>query len=266
MQYDRVFTFGCSFTQFFWPTWADIIETDLGLPTQHWGLCGLGNVGIAHRLLEADAIHKFTPNDLIIVLWSTWSRECRFVRGQWQCAGNIIQDANTLYKKQFVKDHWSIDNDLVKNVGAITMSNRSFPITYQATMDRTAEIEDKDVYSDSILYNTFKDNIEFIRSFDIFQWDNFDLAFDDTMTHVDNHPDIKAHLEFAEEYICSKLNRTMKQSTKTYYMQMHNKVVEMGKSGILKKEIRQWSDIEIFFKNHFDFDGNGKRLGVPFNK
>ena len=269
MNYDRVFTFGCSFTQFFWPTWSDIIEYDMKLPTQNWGLCGLGNVGIAHRLLEADATHKFTDRDLIMVLWSTWPRECRFINGQWQSAGNIFNNRD-LYNKKFQKTYWSIDNDLVKNVGAITMANRSFPITYQATMDRTAEIEDKDVYSDSILYNTFEDNIEFIRSFDVFPWDDFDRAFDRTMTYIDNHPDIEAHLKFVEECIYPKINRVLKDSTREYYMRIHDKVIDMGKSGITKKEITEWADsnhgIDAFFKRHFQFDGESKRHGIPFNK
>jgi hypothetical protein len=268
MNYDRVFTFGCSFTQFFWPTWSDIIEYDMKLPTQNWGLCGLGNVGIAHRLLEADATHKFTERDLIMVLWSTWPRECRFINGQWQSAGNIFNNRE-LYNKKFQKTYWSANNDIIKNVGAIHMAGKSFPITYQATLHNV--YDDDDIYSNEGFYNMLSDNIDYINSLDSFSWTHDKKSFDGAMLHVDNHPDIEAHLKFVEECIYPKINRVLKDSTREYYMRMHNKVIDMGKSGITKKEITEWAGhhnkgIGAFFKRHFDFDGESKRHGIPFNK
>ena len=37
--YNRLFTFGCSYTRYNWPTWADIIADDLQIPFQNWGVC-----------------------------------------------------------------------------------------------------------------------------------------------------------------------------------------------------------------------------------
>lgn len=268
MNYDRVFTFGCSFTQFFWPTWSDIIEYDMKLPTQNWGLCGLGNVGIAHRLLEADATHKFTENDLIMVLWSTWPRECRVINGQWRTAGNIFNNTD-LYNSKFQKTYWSANNDIIKNVGAIHMAGKSFPIAYQATMYNPHESLDDDIYNNEIFYSTLSKNIDYISSLDSFSWKYDKKSFDGAMLHIDNHPDIEANLKFVEECIYPKINRVLKDSTREYYMRTHNKVVDMGKSGITKKEITEWSGhngIGAFFKRHFQFDGESKRHGIPFNK
>jgi len=272
MNYNRVFTFGCSFTQFFWPTWSDIIEYDMKLPTQNWGMCGLGNVGIAHRLLEADATHKFTENDLIMVLWSTWPRECRVINGQWQPAGNIFNNTD-LYNSKFRKTYWSANNDIIKNVGAIHMAGKSFPITYQATTYNPHESLHDDIYNNEIFYSTLSKNIDYISSLDRFSWNHSwkhdKKSFDGAMLHVDNHPDIEANLKFVEECIYPKINRVLKDSTREYYMRMHNKVVDMGKSGITKKEITEWSGhngIGAFFKRHFQFDGESKRHGIPFNK
>ena len=264
--YDRIFTFGCSFTQFWWPTWSDIIEYDTQLPTQNWGLCGLGNVGIAHRLLEADVTHKFTERDLILVLWSTWPREDRFVSSGWRPAGNIFNNKD-LYDNKFRKIHWDLDNDIIKNVGAIHMAGKSFPIAYQATLRPTHDDVDNDIYKSGVLYNTFSDNIDYINSLDSFLWHNTSLAFEGAMEHVDNHPDIKSHLQFVDECIYPNINRIMKNSTREHYMRMHNKVVDMGKAGITQKEITEWAGhrnkgIGPFFKRHFDFDGHDKRCGL----
>ena len=269
MTYDRIFTFGCSFTQFFWPTWADIIEYDMKLPTQNWGLCGLGNVGIAHRLLEADATHKFTDRDLIMVLWSTWPREDRLINGEWQPAGNIFNNQG-LYNKKFQKTYWDVNNDIIKNVGAIYMAGKSFPITYQATILGPSDSEDDAIYEDEKFYSILSDKMDDIRSLDRFSWNHDKLSFEGAMKNIDNHPDIEAHIKFIEEYVYPKINRVLKESTREYYMQMHNKVIDMGKSGITKKEITEWSTqkdgIGAFFKRHFNFDGESKRHGIPFNK
>ena len=55
----RLFTFGCSYTSWNWPTWADL----LGLEVEHfenWGHAGIGNRAIAERVAECHIKNKFT--------------------------------------------------------------------------------------------------------------------------------------------------------------------------------------------------------------
>ena len=90
-KYNRVFTFGCSFTSFNWPTWANIIEWDLN-PNQkfyNYGRIGSGNYYITHSVLEAEVIHKFTENDLLMIMFTGCQREDRFMHGAWVTPGNI---------------------------------------------------------------------------------------------------------------------------------------------------------------------------------
>ena len=79
MEYKRAFCFGCSFTNYEWPTWVDILRKDLDIQVQNWGLQGLGNVGILSKMIQCDIINKFTNEDLVIVLWSSWTREDRYI-------------------------------------------------------------------------------------------------------------------------------------------------------------------------------------------
>ncbi len=39
----RLITFGCSFTDYSWPTWADIIARDLDCEYENWAIGGGGN-------------------------------------------------------------------------------------------------------------------------------------------------------------------------------------------------------------------------------
>jgi len=69
----RLFAFGCSFTMYAWPTYADF----LGMEFDHyenWGFPGLGNRAIAQRIAECHAKNKFTKDDTVIVQWTTHIR------------------------------------------------------------------------------------------------------------------------------------------------------------------------------------------------
>ena len=69
----RLFAFGCSFTQYAWPTWADFLGSEFE-HFENWGYPGIGNRAIAERVAQCHAINKFTPDDTIIVQWSSYLR------------------------------------------------------------------------------------------------------------------------------------------------------------------------------------------------
>jgi hypothetical protein len=69
----RLFTFGCSFTEYVWPTWADLLSTDFD-HYENWGYRGLGNRGIAERVAECHAKHTFSKDDVVIIQWSSHLR------------------------------------------------------------------------------------------------------------------------------------------------------------------------------------------------
>ena len=69
----RLFTFGCSFTSWKWPTWNDYI----GLNFDEYyslGCGGADNKNILYRLLQADRKYKFTSNDCVMVMFTSFNR------------------------------------------------------------------------------------------------------------------------------------------------------------------------------------------------
>lgn len=70
---NRLFTFGCSFTNYCWPTWAELLALDYDY-FENWGVSGIGNRGIAERVAECHAKNIFNENDTIIVQWSSHVR------------------------------------------------------------------------------------------------------------------------------------------------------------------------------------------------
>lgn len=116
--YDRLFTFGCSFTSWHYPTWADILGQDFNDKYRNLGMCAAGNEFIFHRLIEAHAREKITKNDLVIVCWTNFAREDRYLQNKgWATAGNIF--TQDLYDKEWVKKWFDLRGALIKTSGFI---------------------------------------------------------------------------------------------------------------------------------------------------
>lgn len=195
---DRIFTFGCSWTKHWWPTWVDVIRYSVDIPVYNWGYGGIGNVGIFHRLVECDLKNKFTDKDLILVQWSSWTREDRFLQ-KWSDRGNIFTVAE--YDIQWIKKYWSWDNDVIKNSTAIITANKLFDIKFQTTMIPIGVPE-------SIIENNENNNITKFY-FDMLPKTIVNFPNEkNTMYYgncVDNHPDPLTHLYFYEEILRKSL-------------------------------------------------------------
>jgi hypothetical protein len=108
-KYKRFFTFGCSFTEFRWPTWADIISKEMpDAEFYNFGRSGAGNLLIHLRLMEADARFKFCETDLVMVMFTSYTREDRWVElhNGWYTPGNIYCGSNypEAWKKEFTDE------------------------------------------------------------------------------------------------------------------------------------------------------------------
>jgi hypothetical protein len=201
--YKRFFAFGCSFTEWIWPTWAEIISWDLDIPFENWGVSGIGNVGIFHQLVKCDLKNKFTEDDLIIVVWSSWQREDRYKGQKWLSGGNIFN--NPYYDHKYIKRHWSLENDIIKNSTAIISANKMYDIAVQGHIMPIAEFESNKKTMTQVerrLFDLYKPHIPLDN---IFEYDMNDSC---------GHPTVLQHLDYVETKIYPNLNLLLKQSTK----------------------------------------------------
>ena len=120
-KFKRVFAFGCSFTFDKWPTWADILRQEmLDAEFYNFGKSGAGNLMISSRIVEADKRFNFTDTDLILVMWSTFCREDRWLHGSWLHPGNIF--TQNIYDKKFVEKFSDPLGYLIRDVSLISLS------------------------------------------------------------------------------------------------------------------------------------------------
>jgi hypothetical protein len=120
-KYKRFFSFGCSFTSYMWPTWADVISKEM--PDAEFfnlGKSGSGNMLISLRIAEANNRFKFTDTDLIMVMFTTYVREDRWVNDSWITPGNIYN--NSVYPKEWVKEFADERGYLIRDAALIDMS------------------------------------------------------------------------------------------------------------------------------------------------
>ena len=142
-KYKRLFTFGCSFTSYNWPTWADVLASEMpNVEFYNFGHCGGGNSMISSRIVEVNTRYKFTDTDLVIPMWTTFCREDRYVNGHWMSTGNMYSQDE--YGKEFVRKYCDPIGYLLRDLSIITITSaylkslssdsfmlNSVPYTYQ---------------------------------------------------------------------------------------------------------------------------------------
>lgn len=188
----RIFTFGCSFTRYHWPTWADILAKEHPAALFfNFGHCGGGNLSIAARLTEANQRFKFNESDLVAIMWTTMCREDRYItwRDGWQMTGNIFTQNE--YDKDFVEKYADTRGYLIRDLALIAMGTTlvkstncqhlilpSVPFNYQQ--------DEKDSSIPEIL-NLYKDVLEPMPKSLL----ELEMNFNFTCGHTYSHPQVK---------------------------------------------------------------------------
>lgn len=117
-KYKRFFAFGCSFTDYHWPTWANIISQEIPDSTI-FGKSGAGNSFIYQSLVEAHIRYKLNKDDLIMIMFSNVTREDRFIhnRGGWITPGNLFHQSE--YDEHFMKTSFCHHGYLMRDLNLI---------------------------------------------------------------------------------------------------------------------------------------------------
>ena len=112
----RLFAFGCSFTNYQWPTWADIVAQDYDY-FENWGQPGSGNHFIFNSLIECNQRNTFTKDDTVMICWTNVAREDRYLTNSWVPAGNIF--TTVVYPKSWVDEFVTERGCLIRDLAFI---------------------------------------------------------------------------------------------------------------------------------------------------
>jgi hypothetical protein len=230
----RLFTFGCSFTNYKWQTWADIIGTQFE-EFQNWGKSGAGNFFISSRLYECHSIHNITKDDVVLIMFSSIDR-FDFInqKSDFETNGSIYGENHSLYE-DFVFNKWSEEFGVYNSWFSITSAKQlldSIGCEYQLMKAfNFNQVDGPREYEKSCNPNQRVDIcLEFIdkmitkESFTEFHnKKNQHYYFDDLPNKVDGHPPISTYLEW------------IKQNMKKYYVEEMDLICENWEKSIPKK-------------------------------
>jgi hypothetical protein len=103
----RLIVSGCSFTNFWYPTWAWFLSSAYD-ETYNYGQSGAGNEYIYHSIVDADTDLQLNKDDTVVIAWSGYYRFDRFKKFdeciKWATNGDWSHDSNFKTLEQFVND------------------------------------------------------------------------------------------------------------------------------------------------------------------
>lgn len=207
-KYKRFFAFGCSMTRYRWPTWADIISQEI--PEFHnYGKSGGGNLYISNSIVEANIKHKFNSNDLVIIMWSSTTREDRYKNG-WKTPGNILTQGEI--DMEFVYKWYDERFYLIRDLGLIELtknyldSNPADSFMLSMSPFKEQKIEDNikgDTTADIIdFYKETISNVKPNLCDTVFNgvWPQIPIkGYNGKGQTADYHPSPEGHLEYVEK-------------------------------------------------------------------
>ena len=153
--YQRLFVIGCSFSNWLWPTWADIIVKEHShLEYINVGFPGAGNDYIQCMLSQISRKYKLGSNDIVMIMWSSFHRDTMYT--MYNNESGELADAiiNQTPKTELTKHcfNWNSGYDLIaqkleKDTTANISDGRGYLIKNLATIDAVTSIAKNADYS-----------------------------------------------------------------------------------------------------------------------
>jgi len=237
----RIFTFGCSMTEYQWPTWADMLcyhyNQEEGAETYNYANCGMGNEHVVQALTAADLKHTFTDDDIICVLWSSWLREDRLWQDKrWGKNGSILNTPTTQPFGEFANNYFSLENYIMKNITNIHTANKAFKITYQDHIFQCEEplmSEEADKLLHSFYFDmpggaafTKEDVAEYIKG-------NGGVDGQSIIREVDGHPSPAEHLLYLENKVLPALGISQLNTKAAEWVDIWDKRITLANKQII---------------------------------
>jgi len=202
-KYKRFFAFGCSFTSYIWPTWADIVSKEMpNAEFYNFGKTGSGNLAISARVAEANNRFKFTDTDLVMVMFSTYCREDRWVEYEWMTKGDVF--INNVYSKEWLMKFADERGYMIRDAALIDLTVRyldALPSTTYAMLSVPFVTGSDSPNSDSSVPNDIKD--VYIDTFNKFKPSMFELELHgwdtDYKKFRDGHPSPIKYYNYMEK-------------------------------------------------------------------
>jgi hypothetical protein len=228
----RLFTFGCSYTKYFWPSWANIIATGFD---QHYNCAqtGAGNYYAAEKLYEMHLKKTITKNDVVLIMLSSFNRIDIYnpKYKAFNLSGNIYNSEH-IYGEKFVREAWNDEHSIyntwfmVKSMKALLDSiGCEYKIlqAFDLLETDTREILKTDDNT-TLLINDYKQNVYMVESLQNYtrNYTPQSYGFKDTEIpyELDGHPTIMCHHDFVKDHLSEYYHKDMLIIAETWELEL----------------------------------------------
>ena len=115
----NLFTFGCSYTHFAWPTWSSCLSPYFDR-IDNYARSGAGNSFIFTCFSNAVADDKIKKGDTVIVQWSSLVREDRIMQNESTYSLGGYAYNNGFYSKKLLSNYFNVLQKGLELIGFIT--------------------------------------------------------------------------------------------------------------------------------------------------
>ena len=241
----RLFTFGCSYTHFYWPTHADLLGEQFD-QLHNWGLSGLGNRAICERLSECIIHNQFNDDDLIIVQWTDFHRYdwhdpknfgdfCN-----WRTGGNIWSKPVEI---EWIKDTWNEFSYTLHSMNFIHLGNVL-----------TRQLPYKVYHTSMIDYKPILTNTPFEKYLSVID-SNWILDFT-TFCEQNNYKGVEHRQSYFDEIVKNKVPKVFidRHPTSDLYIKWIEEVMKIKIDNPLADRVKKcdWSTIDTVSGEIYD--------------
>ena len=241
----RLFTFGCSYTHFYWPTHADLLGEQFD-QLYNWGLSGLGNRAICERLSECIMHNQFNDDDLIIVQWTDFHRYdwhdpknfgdfCN-----WRTGGNIWSKPVEI---EWIKDTWNEFSYTLHSMNFIHLGNVL-----------TRQLPCKVYHTSMIDYKPILTNTPFEKYLSVID-SNWILDFT-TFCEQNNYKGVEHRQSYFDEIVKNKVPKVFidRHPTSDLYIKWIEEVMKIKIDNPLADRVKKcdWSTIDTVSGEIYD--------------
>lgn len=208
----KLYTFGCSYTKYLWPTWANIIATHYDY-NHHFNCAqpGAGNYYIAEKLYEMHLKFGITKEDSVIIMMTSANRFDVYDPKEqaFKLNGNVYNSEH-IFGEKFVNEVWNDEHSiyntwfmvkamdsLLKGIGCKYKIVQAFDLGY---LD-TGHPLNSDENTDRLIKDYYKTvyNKETLQSYSK-QYNPTSYFFED-IQKLDGHPTIMCNHDFVKEHL-----------------------------------------------------------------
>lgn len=132
-----IYTLGCSFTKWHWPTWSDWLAVYAQEPVTNWAYPGLTNSAIYYKLL--DSMESITAHDTVYIMWTGNNRSCLWYDADWveqhDCHG-FFPDRELWFGSKTYTGLYKTHPDYLPSLTHMIIDNLAIIFNTQLLLDR----------------------------------------------------------------------------------------------------------------------------------